>query len=309
MTVHPSSCVTLPDTDAKTALDEMPRSARPAWSYAAQDVALLTQHGKEQVIAPVLAAAVGCRVRRVEGYDTDLLGTFTRDIPRAGTQLDAARRKARLGMELAGLPIGIASEGAFGADPMIGMFSWNVEILLWIDDRHGLEVVGTAQGKANFAHLLTPDQAAAEAFAREWGFPAHQLVVRPDSDHDPRIRKGVASWAELETCFTWASTQSSNGLVFLETDVRAHANPTRQENIRRAAEDLAAKLRSPCPACGAPGFWRIERVPGLPCADCGAPTQEPQAEILGCVRCAHRLTRGYDERKTADPARCDDCNP
>ena len=99
-------------------------------AYAGRQVALLTQHGKERVIAPVLEAALGCRVERVARYDTDLLGTFTRDIPRAGTQLDAARRKARLGMELAGLPLGLASEGSFGPDPFTGMFPWNVEFLI-----------------------------------------------------------------------------------------------------------------------------------------------------------------------------------
>ena len=102
--------------------------------YAGQRVALLTQHGKERGLAPVLAAALGCRVERVAGYDTDLLGTFARDIPRAGTQIEAARKKARLGMQLAGLPLGLASEGSFGPDPMLGMFPWNVEFLIFIDE-------------------------------------------------------------------------------------------------------------------------------------------------------------------------------
>ncbi len=282
---------------------------RATFAYRGQAVALLTQHGKEQVIAPVLDAAVGCRVKRVHGYDTDLLGTFTRDIPRAGTQREAARTKARLGMQLAGLPLGLASEGAFGADSMIGMLPWNAEVLIWIDDVQGLEIVGTAQDKANYAQLLTADWAAAEAFARQWGFPEHQLVLRPERQDDARIRKGIATWADFETGFARAFEGSSNGLVFLETDVRAHANPTRQRNIRRAAQDLASKLCSLCPECGAPGFWRVERVPGLPCADCGAPTREPLAEVLGCVKCTHRLTRAYGDRASADPARCDDCNP
>ena len=65
-------------------------------AYAGQRVALLTQHGKERVIAPVLNAALGCSVERVDGFDTDTLGSFTLDIPRAGTQLKAARKKARL---------------------------------------------------------------------------------------------------------------------------------------------------------------------------------------------------------------------
>lgn len=291
---------------------EIPVVSGPApavGGYQGQTVALLTQHGKEQLIAPVLEPALGCRIERVGGYDTDLLGTFTRDIPRPGTQLEAARSKARVGMQLSGRPLGLASEGSFGPDPMLGVFPWNVELLVWIDDVRGLEVVGMAQGKANFAHLLARDWAAAEAFARQWGFPEHHLVVRPEREDDPRIRKGIASWAELEASFTWALQQSPNGLVFLETDVRAHANPTRQENIRLAAEDLAAKLRSPCPHCGAPGFWVVDRIAGLPCGDCGAPTRETQADVLGCVKCPQRVTRERRGRNTADPGHCDHCNP
>jgi len=53
---------------------------------------------KERVIAPVLEPALGCQIELVDGFDTDQLGTFTRDIPRDGTQLEAARKKARIGM-------------------------------------------------------------------------------------------------------------------------------------------------------------------------------------------------------------------
>ena len=95
--------------------------------YRGSSVALLTQHGKEKVVAPLLAAAIGCDVVLVTGFDTDQLGTFTRDIPRSGTQIEAARKKARIGMGLASLPLGLASEGSFGPDPFTGMFSLNVE--------------------------------------------------------------------------------------------------------------------------------------------------------------------------------------
>ena len=77
--------------------------------YLGCRVAFLTQHGKEKIVAPELEPALGCRVAHVSGFDTDQLGTFTRNIPRAGIQLEAARKKACLGMELAGLPLGIAS--------------------------------------------------------------------------------------------------------------------------------------------------------------------------------------------------------
>ncbi|MHB8915773.1 MAG: DUF6671 family protein [Thiobacillus sp.] len=277
--------------------------------YTGRPIALLTQHGKEGVIASVLDTALGCRVERVSGFDTDTLGTFTRDIPRAGTQREAARRKARIGMELSGLPLGLASEGSFGPDPMTGMFAWNVELLLFIDDERGIEVTGVAQGKTNFAHLLTGDWAAAEAFARQARFPAHHLVVCPEREDDPRMCKGIADWPALETAFCAARAESANGQVVIETDVRAHANPTRMISIGLAAEDLAKRLCSLCPDCGTPGFGIVERVAGLPCANCGAPTRETRAEIHGCLKCAHHDTHERTNLELADPGRCDNCNP
>lgn len=77
------------------------------------------------------------------------------------------------------------------------------------------------------------------------------------------------------------------------------------DNIRLAAEDLVKKLCSLCPACGTPGFWIVERVDGLPCEACGAPTRETRAEVHGCVKCAHRETRERADRQYADPGRCD----
>lgn len=54
-----------------------PAQSKPAapasGPYTRRRIALLTQHGKERVIAPVLDAALGSRVERV--------GSFTRDIP------------------------------------------------------------------------------------------------------------------------------------------------------------------------------------------------------------------------------------
>jgi hypothetical protein len=277
--------------------------------YRGQRVALLTQHGKETVLAPVLELALDCRLDLVTGYDTDLLGTFSRDIPRAGTQLEAARQKARIGMQLSGLALGLASEGAFGPDPFAGMFPWNVEVLIFIDDHRAIEVVGVAQGNAKSAHLQTASWAEAEAFAQQTGFPEHHLVLRPDSEADPRIRKGIACWATLAAAFAWAREQSASGQVFIEIDGRAHANPTRMENIRRAAEDLANKLCSLCPACSSPGFWSVQCEPGLRCADCDAPTRETRAEVHGCLKCAYRETRARTDRQYADPRHCDYCNP
>lgn len=279
-----------------------------ASGYRNQRVALLTQHGKESVIAPVLAELLGCRVEKVDGFDTDLLGTFTRDIAREGSQLDAARKKARIGMELSGLAIGIASEGAFGPDPLAFMLPGNRELLIWIDDRLGIEVVATSFGKTNLSHCLTESWEEAEDFARSAGFPEHHLVVRPVDENYPELRKGLADWVSLQDAVTWAFDVAPNRRAFIETDMRAFANPTRLENIRLAAEDLARRLTSLCPACGAPGFSLAGQVRGLPCEDCGTPTREAKADIHRCVRCEHQMLVER-EREFASARYCNYCNP
>ena len=276
--------------------------------YSGSSIALLTQHGKEKVIAPVLASTVECQVRLVTGFDTDQLGTFTRDIPRLGTQLEAARKKARMGMALAKSSLGLASEGSFGPDPYTGMFIWNVEMVVWIDDTLGIEVVGIASGKASLFHQLTANWAEAKKFAYKSGFPMHGLVVRSQHQDDPRIRKGITDWETLHEAFQWASTEADNSCAFLETDVRAHMNPTRMEIIAEATQDLARKLNTLCPDCNTPGFQITNRVLGLPCEGCGIPTRETLADVYRCVRCSYEITTARPEKK-AQAGRCDFCNP
>lgn len=84
--------------------------ARPG-PYVGSRVVLANMHGKDTAIAPVLRARLGLVVTTAPDLDTDVLGTFTGEIPRAGTIREVA--KARLGMAATGLPIGIASEGSY----------------------------------------------------------------------------------------------------------------------------------------------------------------------------------------------------
>lgn len=277
--------------------------------YSGLTLALLTRHGKERVIGPVLAAGLGARLRLDDGYDTDTLGTFTRDVPRTLGQRETATRKAIIATERSGLGLGLGSEGVFGPDPFTGLLPWNLEMLVLVDRERDIVVVGTAQGPASFGHVRSDNWDAVAAFAHERGFPAQQLVVRPQGEDDPRIRKGIADWGALSAAFDEAQRQAGNGQVFVETDGRAFANPQRMTRIGEAAEDLVARLRRLCPVCQTPGFGPVERVRGLPCADCGAPTHEVLEEIHGCLKCDCRIARPASPRSYADPAHCDQCNP
>jgi len=276
--------------------------------YRGGRFSLLTQHGKESVVTPLFREMLDATVELTTGFDTDTLGTFTRDVARLGNQLEAARTKANKGMELLGLPCGIASEGSFGPDPF-GLFAWNVELMILVDRPRGIEIVGLAQGPAQDHHGRVSTLEALESFARGARFPDHGLVVRPDDDRDPRVRKGLTDWPALHEAFEQALAQSQNATVFIESDLRAHMNPTRMAVIRQAAENLIQRMRSECPSCSLPGYWRVERILGLPCRDCGSPTNEARAERWRCVAGDHQEVRELSPGALGDPVRCNDCNP
>lgn len=231
-------------------------------------------------MAPLLAESLDVRLELATGFDTDLLGSFTRDIDRQGNQLEAARRKAEKGMELLALEHGLASEGSFGPDPS-GLFPWNVELVVLIDRVRGIEIVGRKHG----------------------------LVLRPDRENDRRIRKGLADWATLHAAFDEARAESQSSTVFVESDLRAHMNPTRMLMIRDATTNLIERILSECPRCGTPGFWPTERIPGLPCRDCESPTAQVRAERWACVAAPHDEIRDLGIGRFADPRWCDHCNP
>jgi len=282
----------------------MPELRHP---WAGERIALLTRHGKEQVLAPLLASVTGARVELVDDVDTDALGTFTREVPRAGSQLDAARRKAALAVAHSGARFGLGSEGAFTHGPF-GLGSQNVELVVFADPESSLEIVGRAVAPGLHQHGVVSTVAELAELARRAGFPDHGLVVRPDGADDPRLRKGLRSWPELERAFEDARRESSTGTVFVENDLRAHQHPTRRAVIAHAGRDLVERLARRCPACHSPGFGPLAPVPGLPCRDCGAPTREALATELACPRCAHRERRPHGAA-TAEPSCCDHCNP
>lgn len=287
-------------------MDEQPL---PTQIYQETRVAFLTQHGKERLLRAPLESALGCELLHTDQYNTDLLGTFTNEISRHGSQTDAARHKAIIGMGLLGTTVGVGSEGAFGPDPYSGLGAWNVEVLTWLDREREIEVNGIAQGFAMNLQRTVRSLQELEQFAREAGFPAHHLVVRPDGDAQGRIVKGIRDPATLRASFLAALDASDGHGVVVENDLRACCNPTRQAMICRAVEDLVRKLQSTCPRCQAPGFCATEHKPGLPCRACGSPTRLARARVMRCSRCGHANETTAGLPQYAAPASCDVCNP
>lgn len=276
--------------------------------FAGRSIALLTRHGKAEWIAPALAP-LGLTLSVIDHIDTDALGSFTRDIPRAGSQREAARRKAELALEHSDADFGLGSEGAFPADPWLGMSAWNVELLLLVG-REGREWHGLAEsGEATAAQRWCKSMAEVEDFAARVGFPAQALVLA-DAEPGPKRRPAVFEKAISEAARLRSLAQdvlAAQGRVWIETEQRAHLNPLRQRVIAAAAADLAGRLASLCPACGVPGFGRTGAVRGRPCSGCGLPTELPRAWRLSCVACEYTAEQAIVA--WAEPGQCNWCNP
>lgn len=149
----------------------------------------------------VLNFATGLQVNLTNAYDTDLLGTFTLDVPRHGSQLDAARKKAQIGLELLGTDLGLGNEGAFVADPYTGMLPWNIELVILIDQKHQLEISGFSGAPAQNAHAYVCHWEALEKFADTALFPSHHLVIKPTDEYHPKSVKNITDKQQLRDAF------------------------------------------------------------------------------------------------------------
>lgn len=270
-------------------------------------------HRKEDAIGPALLSGLSLNTILPRGLNTDQLGTFCGEIPRQDTMLEVATQKARLGMRAAALPLGVASEGSFGPHPRIPFLAAGEEIMVFVDDDAGLVVrecfVTTA---TNFDYLAVAPDETLDPFLVRVGFPEHGLLVRPNDDSlDGVFAKGITDLECLQWAVGAAARLSADGRARIETDMRAHLNPTRMKSLATLAETLARRLVSLCPACGAPGFGRSDAGPtGLCCEDCGIATAMATAEIHGCSACTHREERPRADGLKAAPAwRCPACNP
>jgi len=271
---------------------------------------LATKHHKLPLIGPPLADAVGLRVDAVE-VDTDVFGTFTGDIPRTDQPLETAIAKARMGMRVTGQPLGLASEGSIGPDPAMPFVVADHEMVVLVDDEHQIVIA---------EHHSSWDVVAATAtvaraddlgpFLSRADFPHHQLIVRPSAGVQCPIYKGICDMSALTAAIGACADAATDHLAAVETDLRAHACPSRRTVIAVAAERLARRIATRCPHCGAPGWGQIDVLVGVPCSRCDTVVARPRAAVDGCPSCSHRDTRhllGPEAR--ADPGECPYCNP
>lgn len=278
--------------------------------FKGQKLVIATMHGKEAVIGPLLQRGLGVEVLVSDGIvNTDAFGTFSGELPRSGSPLDAARRKCIEACNAFGCSLAVASEGSFGPHPSLFFAPADEELVLFMDVERGIEISATELSTAtNFAGRYFTNQAEIKKFLAAVGFPEHALIARRQQDDVSDLVKGIHDEAGLDQVLKHYF--GAYGGVFLETDMRAMHNPARMKVIEAATKKLIERIRSVCPSCKWPGFGITARKAGLPCDLCGAPTASILSDVLRCHKCDYVVEHLYPKGKLSeDPTFCDFCNP
>jgi hypothetical protein len=274
-----------------------------------RQLVIATMHGKEKVLAPLLKDALGTEIVLPAGFNTDVFGTFTGEIERTLSTLDAAIIKCKVAMEQTGCDLAVASEGSFGPHPIIGFVSSDEELVVLVDEKNKLQIAAKELStETNFNGKHCTSFAEVKLFAEEALFPSHGLILRTTKNSMTPIIKGITDWDMLEKETRLFLT--NYGSVSIETDMRAMYNPSRMKVIEVAAKKLITKIYSACTHCHTPGYDVVDFISGLPCSNCGTPTRSIKAHIYKCTHCSFEEKKFYPYGKeTEDPMYCDVCNP
>lgn len=274
-----------------------------------RNLIIATKHGKEQVIAPLFEKGIGVKCIIEPDLDTDSLGTFTGEVERKDDVLTTVRKKGILAMNELNVDLAIASEGSFGPHPTLFFAHADEEFLLFIDRKNNLEIVVkelSLETNFNADTLNSIDEL--NAFAQKAKFPSHALILRKSEKEFIGLEKGITTWEKL-----WKHGNElllKYGSLYVETDMRAHLNPTRMQVIEKAAQKLLLKVNSLCPNCQTPGFGITAAISGLPCEWCASPTRSVLAHVYCCEKCNFKQEHQFPYGKLVeDPMYCDRCNP
>ncbi len=277
--------------------------------FGGRSIAIASKHKKQNAMAALLEKELGVTCIVPDNLDTDLLGTFSGEIERELSPMDAARQKCMLAMELTGADLAIASEGSFGAHPLLYFLPADDELLVFIDKKNDVEiVVREISTKTNYNAKEVSTEEDLLAFAQSAQFPSHAIILKDKKEGFSAIAKGIVETKELLDRFK--QFMETYGSVYVETDMRAHLNPSRMQVIEETTEKLIKKIKSACPSCNTPGFGIKDATPGLPCENCKALTKSTLFHVYACQKCNHTYEAYFPNGKQEeDPTYCDRCNP
>jgi hypothetical protein len=277
--------------------------------FQGRQLHVVSRHQKHLYLTPPIAAATGLIVKPFTEVDTDTLGTFSGEVERTLSPLEAAREKCRLAASFFKEGYLLASEGSFGPHPTLGFVAAGEEWLVLYDlaEKKELIVRDITFDICFHGELITEIEKGIR-FLDQVGFPEQKVILK-SSQHQP-VRIVKDSMNQAEVLYQMEDMVADYGSCFVETDMRAMNNPSRQKHLHKLGEKLAERLSSICAQCGWYGFSVVRVERGLPCSWCGTPTESVLCEVLGCVQCGLEQHRNFPAGKQQeDPQFCNQCNP
>jgi len=280
----------------------------PYFPFHNRKLIIATKHGKESVIGPNLELGLKVSIVPQEYFETDQFGTFTGEIPRLLSPTDALRAKCKLAHEISGHSLLVATEGSFGPHPIIPFTAAHEEFMMLKDTENGNEIIARIlTTETNFKSATLQNESELLHFSQDIGFPSHGLILKSESTQ-PNCIKGI--WDEHLLINTYRELSASSAKVVVETDMRAMFNPTRMRIIDSLCHELIKKTQQLCPECTTPGYDIVNIITGLPCEDCGAPTQSIMTHQKQCKICRYSTEESFPTGKFTEKAMyCSFCNP
>lgn len=268
---------------------------------------IATMHKKDQVIAPIFESALGVSCFTPDVIDTDQFGSFSGEVARTLSPLEAALAKCDLAHQDTGCDLVVANEGSFGPHPTLFFVEADDELMVLRDYKNNL-TIGTRliSSATNLNSLEITKINQLRDFANSLGFPTHGIILKA-------IKPGVIvkdSGSIAELCANALPLLAADGKCIAETDMRAMNNPTRMKVIEELTHKLVTKIKSACPSCKTPGFDVIRVNSGLPCMACKSETSSTRSLVKGCLSCRYEELIEYPHNKREeDPMYCNYCNP
>lgn len=276
-------------------------------SYRGARVVLPTLHNKGVLAKDAFKEHLHMDVEELQ-IDTDQFGTFSGDVERKLSPKESAIAKAKQGLAHSNYQYALASEGSIGADPTIPFLNSDVEFVVFLDSVNDLIIFHAHRSFEITAYTHEYKQGDdLEKFLIKADFPKHQLIVKSLDSGVKALAKGISDESTLMSVLHQATEDGLKKIV-IESDLRAHASPSRAQNIKEAFKELAIRISSLCPECESPGWGVTSAVRGLPCTDCGEESNAVRAHLYGCISCTY-VAEGEPIATSIDPSRCSWCNP
>lgn len=277
--------------------------------FKGKKVVIATKHHKQDVIAPILERELHVTCFTPDNFDTNKFGTFTRTKKRKKTQLQTAIQKAKEALKISETEaeIAIASEGSF-SNSESAFIQTNLELVLLYYPKFNLTVYGVHSAHSpNLRGEYAFSTQEALNIATQFDFPNHGIVLRTKPNSRKILTEEITNISQLESYLQ--NHFLKNKKIFIETDMRAHRNPSRMQNIKLATKNLLQKLKTHCPNCNLPGYGVTNYQKGLPCQICHRPTSQKMSQISSCSACNFTQANIIDPKLKADPSYCSFCNP